>query len=181
MGGWAGRTGVWAGGSGLVVAVAVAFAGGSGIFHHRFAPRIITPVCLSFLPPCSCIPVIIQDNVHLGFESIFDFDSFAIRIAEKDMARVPEILTVLTPADIEAKQRGLAALWRRCAERGQALADCVRGRGVCAGGLALGSGGAAGRGAGAAPAQPLVAPLKAACLNPRCSGSRIRDTRATAA
>jgi hypothetical protein len=138
------------------------------------------PVCLPFLPACSCIPVIIQDNVHLGFESILDFDSFAIRIAEKDMARVPEILMALTPADIEAKQRGLAALWRRCAGRGQALADCVVGQGVCAGGLALGSKGAAGCSPGLRLLQPSVASLMAACLILWFPGLLTLDTRAMA-
>lgn len=41
--------------------------------------------------PRSCIPVIIQDQVHLGFESILDFASFTVRIAEKDLARVPQV------------------------------------------------------------------------------------------
>jgi hypothetical protein len=51
--------------------------------------------------------------VHLGFESILDFDTFAIRIAEADMKRVPEILKAVPQEDITSKQRGLAVLWRK--------------------------------------------------------------------
>ena len=57
--------------------------------------------------------MIIQDEVHLGFESILDFDTFAIRILQKDMKRVPQILKAIKPEEIEAKQKVLAMLWRK--------------------------------------------------------------------
>lgn len=63
--------------------------------------------------PRSCIPVIIQDNVHLAFESILDFPAFSLRIPQADMERVPDILLAVPPARVAELQRGLAKVWRR--------------------------------------------------------------------
>ena len=41
-----------------------------------------------------CIPVIIMDNTHAVFESILDHSKFSIRVAQKDIGRIVEILNV---------------------------------------------------------------------------------------
>lgn len=52
---------------------------------HGLLPLPLSPRGLC---TCSCLPVIIQDDVQLAFESVLDFDSFAIRIPQKDMHNV---------------------------------------------------------------------------------------------
>ncbi len=39
-----------------------------------------------------CIPLIIMDNVHTVFESILDYDAFAVRIREFSLDDIPTIL-----------------------------------------------------------------------------------------
>jgi hypothetical protein len=51
--------------------------------------------------------------VHLAFESIIDYSRFAIRIAQADMERVPEILKAVPPKEVERKQRALLLVWRK--------------------------------------------------------------------
>lgn len=60
-----------------------------------------------------CIPVIIQDNITMAFETVLDFTSFSLRIPEADMARVPEILKAVPPDRVAQLQQGLAGVWRR--------------------------------------------------------------------
>lgn len=52
--------------------------------------------------------------MHLAFESILDFPSFALRIPQADMERVPDILLAVPPEKVAELQRGLARVWRRC-------------------------------------------------------------------
>ncbi|KAL4438037.1 hypothetical protein ABPG77_004258 [Micractinium sp. CCAP 211/92] len=77
-----------------------------------------------------CIPVIIQDNVHLAFESILDFPAFSLRIPQADMERVPDFLLAVPPARVAELQRGLAKVWRRFAYSGYKpyLAETLRHR-----------------------------------------------------
>ena len=67
---------------------------------------------------CSCIPVIIQDNVHMAFTPLLDMDSFSMRIAHADMERIPEILLAVSAERIREMQTNLGAVWRRYAYSG---------------------------------------------------------------
>ncbi|EFN55367.1 hypothetical protein CHLNCDRAFT_52572 [Chlorella variabilis] len=60
-----------------------------------------------------CLPVIIQDEVHLAFESIIDYRKFVVRIQQKDMERVPEILGAIPPEKVQTMQKALATVWRK--------------------------------------------------------------------
>ena len=71
------------------------------------------PTLPSLPPPCSCIPVIIQDQVHLAFESVLDYDTFALRVAQQDMARLPDILLAVPQERRQQLLAGVAAVWRR--------------------------------------------------------------------
>ncbi len=41
-----------------------------------------------------CIPVVIMDNTHAVFETVLDHSKFSIRVAEKDIGQMVEILQV---------------------------------------------------------------------------------------
>lgn len=60
-----------------------------------------------------CIPVIIMDNVHVVFETLLDWPAFSLRIAQKDMARLPQLLQAVTPARVAQMQANLARVWHR--------------------------------------------------------------------
>jgi hypothetical protein len=60
-----------------------------------------------------CIPVIIIDDVHVGFESIIDVSLFALRIKFEDIERIPEILLAVEIEEIEKKQLAIRKVWRR--------------------------------------------------------------------
>ncbi|PNH01148.1 putative glucuronoxylan glucuronosyltransferase F8H, partial [Tetrabaena socialis] len=59
-----------------------------------------------------CIPVIIMDGVQAVFETILDLPSFSIRIAQKDMTRIIEILKAVSEERIKAMQDNLARVFR---------------------------------------------------------------------
>ncbi|PSC76174.1 exostosin-like glycosyltransferase [Micractinium conductrix] len=60
-----------------------------------------------------CIPVIIQDDVEMAWHSLLDVPEYSVRIAQKDMARIPEILKAIKPDEIERLQSNLGKVWRR--------------------------------------------------------------------
>ncbi|PSC76758.1 exostosin-like glycosyltransferase [Micractinium conductrix] len=60
-----------------------------------------------------CIPVIIQDGVHMAFEDILDYPAFSLCIAQADMEKVPEVLQAVSPERVLELQQGLAKVWRR--------------------------------------------------------------------
>ena len=72
----------------------------------------------SKLLPCSCIPVIIQDNVHVAFTTLMNLDAISLRIAHADMERIPEILLAVSAERIREMQTNLGAVWRRYAYSG---------------------------------------------------------------
>ena len=72
----------------------------------------------SKLLPCSCIPVIIQDNVHVAFTTLMNLDAISLRIAHADMERIPEILLAVSAERIREMQTNLGAVWRRYAYGG---------------------------------------------------------------
>ena len=69
---------------------------------------------------CSCIPVIIQDDVHVhaAFTPLMDLDSFSLSISHADMERIPEILLAVSSERIREMQTNLGAVWRRFAYSG---------------------------------------------------------------
>lgn len=60
-----------------------------------------------------CIPVIIQDGIEMTFSNLVDVESFSIRIAHADIARIPQILRAVTPERIKAMKANLRKVWRR--------------------------------------------------------------------
>ena len=63
---------------------------------HRVRPS----ACPSAPRAGRCIPVIIQDGVHMAFEDILDYPAFSLRIAQADMEKVrclPCCLAVAAP------------------------------------------------------------------------------------
>lgn len=61
----------------------------AGVRHPFTLPK---PIALLLAPPrlpCSCIPVIIQDDVEMAWHSLLDVPEYSVRIAQKDMARIP--------------------------------------------------------------------------------------------
>ncbi|PNH08222.1 putative glucuronoxylan glucuronosyltransferase F8H [Tetrabaena socialis] len=68
-----------------------------------------------------CIPVIIMDGVQAVFETILDLPSFSIRIAQKDMTRIIEILKAVPEERIKAMQDNLARVWQRVGAVGELL------------------------------------------------------------
>ncbi|KXZ50759.1 hypothetical protein GPECTOR_15g444 [Gonium pectorale] len=70
-----------------------------------------------------CIPVIIMDGVQVVFESILDVPSFSVRIAQKDMANIVDILKAVPADKVKAMQDNLAKVWMRYRYLGLKMAD----------------------------------------------------------
>ncbi len=62
-----------------------------------------------------CVPVVIQDNVHMIFESILDWEAFSIRVPEAQIEQLPQLLLAITPERLAAMQAALAKVWHRFA------------------------------------------------------------------
>ncbi|KAG7674943.1 hypothetical protein Ndes2526A_g07692 [Nannochloris sp. 'desiccata'] len=60
-----------------------------------------------------CIPVIIQDEVDVSFESLFDVNEFSLRIAQKDIDQIPEILQGISSERIQQMQNGVKQMMKR--------------------------------------------------------------------
>lgn len=60
-----------------------------------------------------CIPVIIQDEVDLPFESIFEYEKFSVRISEKDIPNVPTILSQISDDTIQSMLSDVRKVWHR--------------------------------------------------------------------
>ena len=60
-----------------------------------------------------CIPVIIQDEVDVSFESLFSINEFSIRIEQKDMEKIPEILQNISTEKVEKLQKGVKKVMNR--------------------------------------------------------------------
>lgn len=58
------------------------------------------------------IPVIIMDGVHAPFESLLDWPSFSLRVAEDDLAKLPQLLAAVPAARVKAMQANLAKVTR---------------------------------------------------------------------
>ncbi|KAG2488200.1 hypothetical protein HYH03_013194 [Edaphochlamys debaryana] len=70
-----------------------------------------------------CIPVIIMDQVQVVYESILDVPSFSVRVAEKDLASVIDILKAVPQDKIKSMQDNLAKVWMRYRWLGTTMAD----------------------------------------------------------
>lgn len=68
-----------------------------------------------------CIPVIIQDQVHVAFESLLKFPAFSVRVAQADMPRIPQILMGIRPQRLAKLQSNLKKVWHRFAYLSQPL------------------------------------------------------------
>ncbi len=62
-----------------------------------------------------CIPVVVMDGVHAVFESILDWDSFGLRIRERSVEHLPEILMSIPEDKVLRMQRTLSRMWHRFA------------------------------------------------------------------
>ncbi len=60
-----------------------------------------------------CVPVIIMDNTQVPFESILDMESFTVRILQKDIPRIPEIIKAIPEAKAEEMRANVHKVWHR--------------------------------------------------------------------
>ncbi|KAG2491270.1 hypothetical protein HYH03_010277 [Edaphochlamys debaryana] len=63
-----------------------------------------------------CIPLVIMDGVHAAFESIIEWDAFALRVREEAVNEdLPKFLLSFSREQLERMQRRLATVWHRFA------------------------------------------------------------------
>ena len=60
-----------------------------------------------------CVPVVVMDGIELPFENVLNYASFAVRIAEADLPRLPQLLRAISPQRVAALQRGVRAVRQR--------------------------------------------------------------------
>ncbi|OAE34870.1 hypothetical protein AXG93_1587s1010 [Marchantia polymorpha subsp. ruderalis] len=60
-----------------------------------------------------CIPVIIQDGIHLPFESVLNYDEFSLRVAERDLPQLITILRNVTESRVDSMLSAIQGLWQR--------------------------------------------------------------------
>lgn len=60
-----------------------------------------------------CIPVVIMDNVDPTLSGVLDIEEFSIRIKQKDMAMIPDILKAVQPEEVLHMQENIRAVWNR--------------------------------------------------------------------
>ena len=60
-----------------------------------------------------CVPVVIMDNVHAVLESALDWGSFSLRVAERDVEQLPQLLHAVSSQQLATLQAGLAKVWHR--------------------------------------------------------------------
>ncbi len=63
---------------------------------------------------CSCIPVLIHNEVKPSWTSLLAVETYSVGIAHKDMDRVPEIHRGFSEEEIACMQANVARVWRRC-------------------------------------------------------------------
>ena len=54
-----------------------------------------------------------MDGIELPFENVLNYASFAVRIAEADLPRLPQLLRAISPQQVAALQRGVRAVRQR--------------------------------------------------------------------
>lgn len=70
-----------------------------------------------------CIPVIIMDNVHVPFESILQVEKFSVRVLQKDIPKLPEILLAIPPDKVDDLRKNLHKVWQRFRYVGMKMAE----------------------------------------------------------
>jgi Exostosin family len=70
-----------------------------------------------------CIPVIIMDNVHVPFESILETEKFSVRLAQKDISKLPEILSAIPQSQVDELRVNLHKVWQRFRYVGMKMAE----------------------------------------------------------
>lgn len=60
-----------------------------------------------------CIPVIVQDGIELPFQTLLDYNSFSIRLAEREIPKLVTTLKAISSKRGSAMQRVVAAVWQR--------------------------------------------------------------------
>ena len=59
-------------------------------------------------------PCLLQDNVHVSFESIIDLTKFTLRIPQADAEQLPDILLAVSEERRQEMRRHLARVWQKC-------------------------------------------------------------------
>eukprot|EP01006_Ploeotia_vitrea_P041536 TRINITY_DN66546_c11_g2_i2.p1 TRINITY_DN66546_c11_g2~~TRINITY_DN66546_c11_g2_i2.p1 ORF type:complete len:484 (-),score=264.11 TRINITY_DN66546_c11_g2_i2:104-1507(-) len=77
-----------------------------------------------------CIPVIIADNIELPFEHVVDYRKFSVKIDEKDIHMLREILMNIPESEIKKKQEYMKIAWKvfswqRPSEEGDAFETLI--------------------------------------------------------
>ena len=62
-----------------------------------------------------CVPVIVMNDTHVIFETLFDWDSFSVRVQQRYIEHLPYILESIPPERLQRMQRRLARVWHRFA------------------------------------------------------------------
>jgi Exostosin family len=60
-----------------------------------------------------CLPVVICDNTDEKFAHVVDWSAFSVRVLEKDIIRLPQILTAISKERIAEMQVALSKVWNR--------------------------------------------------------------------
>ncbi len=58
--------------------------------------------------------MVIQDDIEMIFHDILDWKQFGLRVAQKDIKRLPEILQGFSEDELAHKQKALSRVWHRC-------------------------------------------------------------------
>lgn len=61
----------------------------------------------------ACIPVIIQDHVHVILSDVLDYPSFAVRLSKADIPKLMTILRGITVEQIQAYRAAMSLVWRQ--------------------------------------------------------------------
>jgi hypothetical protein len=57
--------------------------------------------------------VIVQDGVHVSFESVLDLQAFSLRVPEQQLDTLPQRLLAVAPKELRRMQRNLRRVWHR--------------------------------------------------------------------
>ncbi len=63
--------------------------------------------------PSGCIPVYIQDEVEPIFHGLLDWSQFSVRVAQKDIYDLPQILQAIPDTRLKEMQTALSKVWHR--------------------------------------------------------------------
>jgi hypothetical protein len=92
------------------------------------------------LPAPGAPPALLTSSVpaprpaQAQFESVLDFSQFSVRIAQRDIPHIPQILLAVPQQRVVAMQEAISHVWQRLSYRWGPCVWCVCGRGAGAGG-----------------------------------------------